>query len=271
MVKASFSFPLAYLITACAVWLVPFFYTGWTGRSLSFLPKSVTFQHSAAGLFTKRSTLWWDHHLEGQKADGSREEIPERQVFPMGAFGFRTRYDRILIESGRSPLAGAVRLRLAEHVRRKTGGGKCPYTAIRLVRTLWTVGAPDMIYPIGEWSPPPVTEITAPQARQLLGTYVSKGDHLVEVVRKGPATIASEPKVPTEMKMAVPRATALTPVKRLPKTRRFVLPPVPLPGTSRGILTPGVPVVRKPVPAVSTAPSPDSSGPPATPPPSFLR
>jgi hypothetical protein len=100
------SYPLIYLITAFLLWLLPFFWSGWTKRTVPLLPKSMSFQYSAAALFTNRSTRWWDHHLEVQAADDTRHELAERAVFPMGAFGFRTRYDRILNESNRSRMSG---------------------------------------------------------------------------------------------------------------------------------------------------------------------
>lgn len=182
-----------FFVAALLAWLVPFFVAGWTGRSWSVFPRAWSFQHSAAGLFTRSSTRWWDHHLEGQDAQDRRFEIPERGPFPMGAFGFRTRLDRILNDSNRSRLAGQIRLRLAEHVlawhrrtagesAKETAGGEsaAAWKAIRFVRSSWQVGEPAMKHPAGEWTTPAVTEIPAAN-RQVIGTYQILKDRVIEV------------------------------------------------------------------------------------------
>ena len=106
---------------AVLLWLMPFFWSGWKGLTWSWLPRALSFQHTEAGLFTQRSTRWWDQHLEGQDGKGEWHELAEQEVFPMGAFGYRTRYDRILIETGRSRGVQQIRQRLAEHVVRRLG------------------------------------------------------------------------------------------------------------------------------------------------------
>src|SRR5262245_53374924 len=113
------SYKKIYLVACVFLLLIPFFVAGWTGRTSKLLPKGVTFQHNAAGLFTQKSTVWWDHHLEGIAGNGTRFEIAERDFFPMGAFGYRSRYDRILIESNRLSQVKELRFRLAEYVAKK--------------------------------------------------------------------------------------------------------------------------------------------------------
>ena len=63
----------------------------------------------------------------------------------MGAFGFRTRYDRILIESNRTKVRDPIRERLAEPVLRRwrergLEQEKGELAEIRLIRSLWSVG-----------------------------------------------------------------------------------------------------------------------------------
>ena len=165
------------------MWLVPFFQAGWSGRAYSRLPRAVTFQYNAAGLFTRRSNEWWDHHIELQFRDGSRRELAERSVFAMGAFGYRTRLDRILNEGYRRAkreklldhlggfIANAVSAR--DSVPLASGGAIIAsedIVAIRIVRAVWKVGDPRLAQPEGHWNPPPVHELPASQ-RRVLGAW----------------------------------------------------------------------------------------------------
>ncbi len=164
---------IGYGLACLCVWLVPFFMTGWTGRTWSVFSRWWSFQHSAAGLFTRRTPVWWDHHLEAQRADRSRYEVDEREHFPMGAFGYRTRYDRIMNESNNRRCALEVRRRIAKYVleRERARAANTGATLhVRLVRSLWKVGSPEMSQPAGAWSPPPVASLGSGQ-RTLLGGY----------------------------------------------------------------------------------------------------
>lgn len=178
-----------FLAATVLLWLAPFFTTGWTNRRWRVFPVWWGFQHSAAGLFTKRSTVWWDHHLEVELADGARAELPERGLFAMGTFGFRTRYDRIMNESNRSRIRGEIRQRLAEHVtgrlegRLKSSTGDAAWQTLRLVRALWQVGAPEMASPAGAWNPPPVMDLPA-EKRAVLGAYRARTDGTLAQVER---------------------------------------------------------------------------------------
>ena len=260
-------------------WLVPFFCSGWTGRSWGILPKAVSFQHTAAGLFTKRSTLWWDQHIEARGMDGRSFEVPERAVFGMGAFGFRTRFDRILIETQRSSVSRQVRWRLAEHVLARVEGDPGvtmdpsvesgrerlgpPVKSLQLIRTLWKVGSEGLANPAGEWNPPPVTEVTGPN-HQVLGTYQLVNGKAVEIrtprsldasrtarsgagsrTTMGSATAGSAPRV---IGATVPRVINGVPqpvssgATSAPTKRTLVVPaPAPgsPPGTVRSAVIPG--------------------------------
>ena len=191
---------LIFFVTFTLFWLIPFFFVGWKGGAWSIFPKWWSFQHSAAGLFTQRSTVWWDHHLEfqGSKlkaqegasvAEVEIYEAPERKFFPVGAFGYRTRLDRILNESNRSPLRDAIRERLAAHVASKLNSevaesGRPIVKEVRLVRSLWRVGDPGMAKPEGAWDPPDVSTLDKKQ-RLLLGGWKVNADGTVALVTKG--------------------------------------------------------------------------------------
>jgi hypothetical protein len=187
------------------LWLLPFFHVGWKGRSWSVFPRWWGVQHEAAGLFTQRSTAWWDHHLEFQGSKvhvqegtgvgaapgaelGGAIELAERDFFPMGAFGYRTRLDRILNESQRSPMRDHIRERLAAHVagllKAEEGGAmEAPGGELRLVRSLWRVGDPGMAQPAGAWDPPDVTTLD-PKQRLVLGGWKVDEDGTVMLATK---------------------------------------------------------------------------------------
>ena len=235
--KAPFLYYLGYGVTALLLWLLPFFWAGWTKRSIPFLPRALSFQHSAAALFTDRSTVWWDHHLEVQAADDVRHELEERAVFGMGAFGYRTRYDRILNESSRNRLAGPIRQRLAEHVVRKVLTGSQPADggtaypgarALRIVRSLWRAGSHELSQPPDRWNPPPVTELTGTH-RYVLGTYKLADGKVLEVRRKPPPatpnTAASAP-ASTSAPQTAPAARATPPTVPAAASRPSSLAPV---------------------------------------------
>ena len=184
-------------------WLIPFFWVGQNGRSWIVFPQWWSFQHAAAGLFTQRSTVWWDHHLEFQGSslkvqkegssplgvkEGELYEGPERKFFPMGAFGYRTRLDRILNESNRSPQRDAIRERLAAHVANKLKkeaeeSGEPVVKEVRLVRSLWRVGDPGMAKPEGAWDPVDVSTLAKKQ-RLLLGGWRVDADGTVALMTK---------------------------------------------------------------------------------------
>ena len=187
-----------FLVWAMLAYLAPFFWTGWQGGDWRVFPKWWSFQHSAAGLFTQRSTVWWDHHLEvrfgeevlengrvdSERAGEGVEALDERGVFAMGAFGYRTRLDRILNESHRSALKEQIRERLAAHVAGKLNGeGGKGLEEVRLVRSLWQVGAEGMAKPDGAWNPPDVTKLGEKQ-RVVLGSYQVEEDGRVMVLAK---------------------------------------------------------------------------------------
>lgn len=224
-----------YLGVVLVVWLVPFFWSGWKGHAWNWLPRAFSFQHTAAGLFTQRSTRWWDQHLEALDEKGEWHELAEQEVFPMGAFGYRSRYDRLLIESGRSRLATQVRQRLAEHVVHRLAEVDAthaePIQELRLVRSYWTVGDAGLAKPEGRWSPPPIHKITG-RDREVLGAYQLKNGVLEAVPKASATSVAVQSSIPTH---ASPVPNVKTPAVSAPGM--FQRPGAPPPQSARNQIT----------------------------------
>jgi hypothetical protein len=237
MARLRLAHTLAFWVLSLTLWLVPFFVSGWTGRTWGWLPKALSFQHNAAGLFTRKIGVWWDHHIEGQRPDGMRFQMDEWSIFPTGAFGFRTKYDRILNESSSSRAAKRIRLRVAEHVMERwqaIGQRKEDLVAIRLVRSAWKAGTPEMSQPAGFWSPPDVTKLPQDK-RVLLGGYSmsesrvrpfwQEGDPLPKELLKNPATVPGNSQPTVGERVTLPRAgTQPPPARKLVPTAQ-ILPP----------------------------------------------
>lgn len=206
--------PPIFLAAAAVFWLWPFFQAGWKGEAHRFLPEAVNFQYNAAGLFTRRVGTWWDHHIEVELRDGTRVELPERAVFPMGAFGYRSRLDRILNESNRSRLALEIRNRTAEYVATRIRMGETNIAAaevvkILLVRSKWRVGSAEMANPAGHWNPPASQSLSA-SSRETLGIWAFHQDSLIPVIA-----------LPLQMP---PGEDAVNPTRYNTPRRRLVVP-----------------------------------------------
>lgn len=164
---------IAFLALCTTLWLAPFFHAGWKKKTWRFLPHALRHQHSAAALFTREVGSWSDRQLEIQRADGSRYSLDERIHFPTGAFGFRSRYDRIMSHVNGKRIAKRVRRQIAAYVlrreRERLGLADEPLH-LRLVRGRWRTGDPGLAEPDGAWSVPPSTELEAPH-RELVGGY----------------------------------------------------------------------------------------------------
>ena len=237
--------PLLFLSLALAFWLAPFFWSGWKGQVWRWLPSSLTFQHTAAGLFTQRSTRWWEQHLEGTVGKGEQAqqvELDEWKIFPMGAFGYRTRYDRVLIETGRSRHVVAIRQRLAEHVLHRLQTLELPAPEkLRLVRSYWTVGSPEMAAPAGKWTTPPVMDISEKDS-DAVGEYAMKNGKLEVIPRQAPRPAAATPVVAKAAQSSPPKArTASVTRAQPPKTQ----PSAPTPNAT-AFQRPGAPPAALP-------------------------
>jgi len=271
--EPSSSKPLCCVFVGFAVlcWVAPFFGSGWTGSAWSILPKAVGFQHTVDETFTKRRSVWWDQHIEGRGMDNTIFAVPESAMFGMGALGFGTRLDRILIETNQSRVSGEVRLRLAEFlfgklrsdpglagehgVGKEDGRVEPPLKSLRIVRTLWKVGDEVLANPAGEWNPPPVTEVKGVN-HQVLGTYQIVAGKVVEIwssrtletpqmTRGGTAPRVAIGIAPGATKAIAPRAASGTAptvaggARTVPQRRLLAVPTPSADGTT-GVAAPRV-------------------------------
>lgn len=201
--------PRVFLGFALVFWLAPSFWSAWKGKPWVGVTDAFTYQESAEGLQARRVGVWWDQRLDAQGVDGKRFEIPERALFEMGAMGFRTRYDRILMESNRSPLVKQVRRRLAEHVFAKLAGARAadrsgtevgtepaeicpPVKSLMLMRTLWPEGVDVLANPAGEWNPGPALTGVKGGGSVVLGMYQLVDGQVVAMAFPKPA-VGPEP------------------------------------------------------------------------------
>ena len=158
-----------------AVWLIPFFVSGWKGRSYFVTLRRLSFQYSAAGLFTKRTDSWTQHLVQVKFGDNSPAwtTLDTAALSPMGAFGYRQRVDRMLFETNRQGLSAEFRKRIADWMIVRCAAlfpmhGKI--VGVRFVRTIWKAGTPMMANPSDHWISPPFEGLPAEQA-QVLATY----------------------------------------------------------------------------------------------------
>lgn len=171
-----------FLVAAGGLWLMPLFWTGWTGKRLWNLPAGVRYQYHVAALFTQRALYWSDYHLEFQDLTGTWHELPEAMVFPMSALGSRTRYDRLMTGLARQKTVTqkALHGRLVSHIlqslQRSAGLGVIQQIhGLRLVRSKWVVGSPEMRMTSGAWQRPLSTTVPKSQRTVLASYRLSKG------------------------------------------------------------------------------------------------
>jgi hypothetical protein len=182
------------MLVLVVFWLAPFFYVGWKGRGIYMVMPRLSFQHSAAGLFTKRTNSWVQHLFQFQL--GSNEQwvtVDTEMLSPMGAFGYRQRLDRMLFESRRS-VGDEVQLRMAAWL-----AGRCQtlfpmngeVRGVRIVRTTWQTGTPVMARPDGKWLKGPFEGLPRAQTALLATFKVEKG-FISSVPREVSATLATQ-------------------------------------------------------------------------------
>lgn len=173
-----------FMIGAIVLWLVPFFIAGANWHRPQLLDKITNFQHSAAALFTKRPTSWWQHVIQVQRAGEAQwTTVAASDLSTMSAFGYRTRIDRMLLEVGDKPVAENVKRRLAAWVAHRLGElypSARKVTMVRYVRTVWPVGTRELAQPAGAWSIPPV-ELLADRQVRIKGIYRINRDGATKV------------------------------------------------------------------------------------------
>ena len=156
---------VAALWLGIGAWLIPFFWSGWTGRQPR-LPSRLAFQYNAAKLFSGRPSSWTQMLIQVQVA-GSTDwvTINTEELSPMGAFGFRQRLDRMLQETQGRPAGDLVRQRMALWIAlqmERLTSESARVVGVRFAQLRWAVNVPEMTNPSGAWVPNPGTTVGGP-------------------------------------------------------------------------------------------------------------
>lgn len=189
------------LLILTVVWLVPFFWAGWMKRLPFKVYPRLSFQYSAAGLFTQRIETWTQMLIQVQH-NGSTDwtTLDTAELSPMGAFGYRQRLDRILQETQGRKVADVVKPRLAAWLAQRYGElhpGQGNVTAVRFAQTLWPANSPELAQPAGHWQPNPPLENTTAQFRELAAYTIANGSaRLILPPARAPAPESAPPATP---------------------------------------------------------------------------
>lgn len=141
------------------VWLGPFYFTGATIPQPVKITPRLTFQYSAAALFTRRVTNWNQTIFQVKTTVASDwKVIDTAELSPMGAFGYRQRIDRVFLDTSNKKGVEQVRRRLAEwiakeYARRHLNEGEV--TGVRMGQTTWASNRPELASPKGAWAREP--------------------------------------------------------------------------------------------------------------------
>ncbi len=222
---SSLNYKLGYLCFFLVLWLAPLFWTGWTLRGWSVFPHWLSVEHQVSGLFLRELKSCHDFHLEWMKADGEWIEVDERKLYPAVVFADRSRFDQLVGRSARTSLQPQILFKIAHHALEHGKATKlipADVTRMRLVRTEWRVGQPELAHPQGAWKRPNSLEVPAIQ-RAILAEYEIKSEMLI------PVKISPEP---TVLKKAAPSGS---------------VPPTPIPSA----VPPQPPPVRRLMPQSS--------------------
>jgi len=179
-------------------WLLPFYCVG-AMLGLPFRVHSrIAFQYSAAGLFTRRVSSWNQPFFQVRTYVASGwKTIDTSELSPMGAFGFRQRLDRVLLDTSGKKSTAAIRLRLAEWVAReysKRHPGDGEVIGVRFGQTTWESSCPGMASPSGAWMREPVDVEPSTPFRAYATFNIIKGK--AEVERQGQPAVTAPPKTP---------------------------------------------------------------------------
>ena len=144
------------------------------GRLPLRLHPRLSFQYTAAGLFTHRVGPWTQMQIQVQhEGVAPWKTISTAELSPMGAFGYRQRLDRILQETHGRRVGDEVRQRLAGWIAQKyekqhPEQGKV--TAVLFGQTVWASNSADLANPSGHWEPLPPAG-SQPTRLQVLSAY----------------------------------------------------------------------------------------------------
>lgn len=157
----------------------------------------LSFQYTAAGLFTLRTPSWAQMLIQVQrKRTLNWTTIDTSGLSPMGAFGWRQRLDRILQETNRPSMAGGVTQRLAVWVAKKyekQHPDQGEVVGVQFGRTIWESKTPELANPSGRWVPdPPMGKPKVP-FRSLATYSIAQGvaQQMANAEPMGAATSAS--------------------------------------------------------------------------------
>jgi hypothetical protein len=213
-----------YLSLCLGLWLVPFFFTGWTQRAWQIFPRAMNFQQSTAALFTRGVKTWYACHLEWKRADGTWFETKKRLLFPAVTFGERTRFDRIVSQSDRRAFQEQILFKLSIHAMdegREHGLLPEDVAGLRLVNTYWEVGSPELAQPKGAWNPPEAATLPENRRRVVAEYRIEKGQLTrVKEAAKPQMVQTAPPKTSAPKKVPLISVTPLKP----PPERRLVPP-----------------------------------------------
>lgn len=158
----------------------------------------IAFQYSAAGLFTRRVSSWNQPFFQVQTYVASGwKTIDTSELSPMGAFGFRQRLDRVLLDTSGKKSTDSIRRRLAEWVAReysKHHPSDGEVTGVRFAQTIWESNRPEMASPSGAWVREPVDMQPSIPFRAYASFTIIKGK--AEVERQGQPVATTPPKTP---------------------------------------------------------------------------
>ncbi len=216
----SATYRLAYLGAFVVAWLLPMFWTGSTLRIWSVFPLWLTSEHQISGLFLKNMKACYDFHLEWTASDGYWHEVDERKLYPYTVLADRSRFDQIISRAEGSRLKAQIQFKSVHHALQR---GLELYLLpddvkrLRLVRTEWQTGTPEMAMPTNGWRR--ASSLEVPEShRKVLASYRVEGGTLKQ------EQISSSKAVSLPSQFPVTRVPPPKPLKPPTLLRRLVPP-----------------------------------------------
>jgi hypothetical protein len=180
----------------------------------------LSFQYTAAGLFTKRCQAWPQNHIFVRRVVNT-QWIPLNMeaLSPMGAFGYRQRLDRVLQETEGGKFSESVRRRLAVWIAKryeKLTPKESAVVAVRFATSVWPTNSPDMAIPSGHWVRNP-SVLPAAVSFVTVATYAVdvEGAKLV-VERQKAQTVPATPQVFQRGTVTQPAEAQASPKRKTP-------------------------------------------------------
>jgi len=163
-----------WFMSALVFWVAPMAYTGTKQGFVKWLPLRWTQQHAVSALFTNRQKSWAHPGIMIKTAGAAQwSGLPMTTISPLSAAGYRQRLDRLLTETNRKAALDSVCVRLSEYVRHHYSDAypsQPLFSEVRIVRTVWATGTPELAYPAAHWSIPPL-EMVSPKQIAVLSAF----------------------------------------------------------------------------------------------------